>query len=69
MNDFAEVGATRSMIWLEQLLDEVGVNTLDMRTIHQLERIYLRQIRYIRLDSGRVVSIPDIFRRCGWWSE
>ncbi len=59
----------RRIDWVEKLLGEDGVNTLDMRSVHLLERIWLRKIRFIKLKSGRVVSIPDIFRRCGWWSE
>ena len=59
----------RRIDWVEQLLGEDGVNTIDMRCIRLLERIWLRKIRFIKLESGRVVSIPDVFRRCGWWSE
>lgn len=42
MTGFAEVGATRSMGWVEQLLGEDGLNTLDMRCIRLLERIWLK---------------------------
>ena len=59
----------RRIDWVEQLLGEDGVNTIDLRCIRLLEQIYLRKIRFIQLESGRVVSIPDIFRRCGWWSD
>ena len=69
MIGFAEAGTTRSMDWVERLLSQDGVATVDMQTIRRLERIWLRQIRFITLESGRIVSIPDIFRRCGWWSE
>lgn len=55
--------------WLEKLLSEGGVDTLDLHYIRLLERLWLNKIRFIQLESGRVVSIPDIFRRCGWWSE
>ena len=59
----------RRIDWLEQLLGEDGVCILDMRCIRLLERIWLCKIRFIKLESGRIVSIPDVLRRCGWWSE
>ena len=69
MTNRATLRITRSLDWVEQLLSELGVSHLDMRVIHQLERIWLKQIRFIRLESGRIVSIADVFRRCGWWSS
>ena len=69
MTGIAHAGATRSMDWVEQLFGDDGCNTIDMRCIRQLERIWLHKIRYLRLESGRVVSISDIFRTCGWWIE
>ena len=59
----------RCMDWLNQLLSEDGVSALDMRSIRQLERIWLKKIRHIRLESGQIVAIADVFRRCGWWSD
>lgn len=58
-----------NLSWIEVLLDQGFCDTLDLRVIRRLEGIYLKKIRFIRLESGRVVSIPEIFRRCGWWSE
>ena len=69
VTNHAVPAVTGSLDWLEQLLSEDGVCTVDMRCIKRLERIWLHKIRYIKLESGRVVSIPDIFRLCGWWSE
>lgn len=54
--------------WIEQLLAG-RVEALDLAVINRLERIWLQRIRHIRLESGRIVGIADIFRRCGWWSE
>ena len=58
----------RSLDWIERFLAE-GTDVLDARVIRRLEQIYLREIRFIRLESGRVVEIADVFRRCGWWRE
>jgi hypothetical protein len=57
------------MEWVSRLLEQDYCDSLDMRVIRQLERVYLKKIRLITLESGRVVSIPEIFRRCGWWSD
>lgn len=69
MTGFEEAGTTRLINWVEQLCGEDGVDTLDVETIHHLERIYLHRIRFIKLRTGHVVSIPEVFRRCGWWSS
>ncbi len=68
MTGFEEAGTARSMDWLAQLFSADGVDTLDMCCIRQLERLWLHKIRYVRLESGRIASIPEVFRRCGWWS-
>lgn len=54
--------------WIERFLVE-GTDLLDLRAIRRLEQIYRQEIRFVRLESGRVVEIADVFRRCGWWSE
>jgi hypothetical protein len=59
----------RTMEWVRRLIERDYCDALDFRAIRQLERIYLKKIRLITLESGQVVSIPEIFRRCGWWSD
>jgi hypothetical protein len=57
-----------SLDWIERFLVE-GTDILDLRAIRHLEQLYVRKIRFVRLESGRVVEIADVFRQCGWWSE
>lgn len=54
--------------WIERFLAE-GTDVLDARVIRRLEQIYLQEIRFVRLESGRIVEIADVFRQCGWWTE
>ena len=46
--------------------DDLETGIINMRCIRLQEQMCVRELRCLRLKSGRAASVAGVFRQCGW---